>query len=108
MNIKLLTLGPQNFDHTSMGNPGAKLKTQKPKTQNSNITQNPNSKIQNPKPKTLRVQPLISTDLFFQQPVSSTREAETKARGDSGHGDNRGTCSMGVSEFNQYIQIQVC
>ena len=64
MNIKLLTLGPQNFDHTSMGNPGAKLKTQKPKTQNSNITQNPNSKIQNPKPKTLRVQPLISTDLF--------------------------------------------
>ena len=65
MNIKLLTLGPQNFDHTSMGNPGAKLKTQKPKTQNSNITQNPNSKIQNPKPKTLRVQPLISTDLLL-------------------------------------------
>ena len=71
MNIKLLTLGPQNFYHTSMETPEAKLKTQnpkpktqKPQTQISNITQNPNSKIQNPKPKMLRVQPLISMDLF--------------------------------------------
>ena len=43
-----------------MVTPEAKLKT-------PNLKYNPNSKIQNPKPKTLRVQPLISTDLFFKQ-----------------------------------------
>ena len=58
INIKPLALGPQNFDHTSM------KQNLKPKTQISKITQNPNSKIQNTKLKTLRVQPLISTDLF--------------------------------------------
>ena len=59
MNIKLLTLGPQNFYHTSMETPEAK-----PKTQNPNLKYNPKPKFQNPKPKTLRVQPLISTDLL--------------------------------------------
>ena len=33
MNIKLLTLGPQNFYHTSMVTPEAKHKTPKPKSQ---------------------------------------------------------------------------
>jgi len=33
MNIKLLTLGPQNFYHTSMVTPEAKHKNPKPKSQ---------------------------------------------------------------------------
>ena len=48
MNIKLLTLGPQNFYHTSMETPEAK-----PKTQNPNLKYNPKPKYQIPKYKTL-------------------------------------------------------
>ena len=59
MNIKLFTLGPQNFYNTSMVTPD-----ENPNPKNPNLpdlNDDPRSITQNPNP---RVQPLISTDLF--------------------------------------------
>ena len=73
MNIKLLTLGPQNFYHTSMETPEAKHKTQNP---------------QNPKPKsqiscyngTINIKPLALGPQNFDHTSMVTPEAKLKTQ----------------------------